>query len=161
MSTTTDTAVVRPDTGELLVELASAPPEVLADFYAAIRDEERRLKAMREMLRAELEQRLATRGVAVLTVGDYEIGVKRGKRSSWDGQTLEDVVRGLIDAGAVTYRDVAGLISHDVKVNGNVANSLSRRLVGEHKAAVEACRSLEPTTHGFDVVRSLPLVPEQ
>jgi hypothetical protein len=153
-------AIVRPDTGELLDELAAAPPEVLAEFYSAIRDEEARLKAMRESLRSELQARLAVRGVAVMTAGDYEIGVKHGRRSRWDGQELERVVRDLLDAGAVTARDVEGLLSHDVSVNGNVANSLSRRLVGAHKAAVENCRASEPTTRGFDVVRSLPLISE-
>jgi hypothetical protein len=152
--------VIHPKTGEVLDALASTPPELLADAYAAVRAEQARLELMRRALKAELEARLAIRGVAVMVVGEYEVGVKRGKRSSWDGLELERVVRELIDAGAITARDVTGLLTHGVAVDGNAANSLSRRLIGRHKAAVEACRTREPVTRGFDVVRSLPLTAE-
>lgn len=155
------TLVVHPATGEVLDELASQPPEVLADAYLAVKDELARLEAIRRALRAELQQRLTIRGVARMTVGDYEVGQSHGRRSVWDGDELEHVVRDLLDAGAITHRDIDGLIKHETKVDGRRANSLSSRLVGPHKAAVENCRTWEKDVRGFDVVASLPLVADE
>jgi hypothetical protein len=149
--------VVNLATGELVEQLDRVPAETLAAVYAAIRTQQVRLEDMRRALKAELQNRLQVRGVARMTVGDYEVGESHGWRSKWDGQQLEAVVRDLIDAGAVSARDVAGLIRHESVVNGHAANSLSRRLVGAHKAAVEDCRTREDERRAFDVVPSLPL----
>lgn len=153
--------IVHPRTGEVLDALQAQPAERLADAYAAIVAEQKRLKDAAAALKGELQNRLAVRGVAVMTVGDWEVGEQRGESSRWDGQELEQVVRELLDAGAVELRDVEGLIKHETKVDGNAANRLSRRLVGTNKAAVEACRTKERVTRGFGVVPSLPLVADE
>jgi hypothetical protein len=113
---------------------------------------------MRRELKAALQDRLDMRGVARMTTGEYEVGETRGWRSVWDGEQLEHVVRDLLAAGAVTPRDVQGLLHHETKVNGHQANALSRRLVGANKSAVEDCRAREQERRSFDVVASLPLV---
>lgn len=150
--------VINPATGELVAQLDQAPAETLAKVYAAIREQQVRLEDMRRALKAELQNRLEIRGVARMTVGDYEVGESHGWRSKWDGAQLEAVVRDLIDAGAVSARDVAGLIRHEAVVNGHAANSLSRRLLGANKAAVEDCRTRESERRAFDVVPSQPLI---
>jgi hypothetical protein len=152
------TDVVDPGTGEVLERLETAPTEVLAAFYASIRERQAQLEDMRRAVKAELQNRLAVREVAVMTAGDYEIGERHGRKSVWDGEALEAVVRDLIDAGAIQARDVTGLIRHDVSVNGHLANSLSRRLVGANKRAVEECRTWETERRAFDVVVSQPLL---
>jgi hypothetical protein len=151
------TEVINPATGELMDRLDQAPTETLAEVYGAVRAQQVRLEDMRRALKGELQNRLEVRGVARMTVGAYEVGESHGWRSKWDGQQLEAVVRDLLDAGVITTRDVADLIRHEAVVNGHAANSLSRRLVGAHKAAVEDCRTREPERRAFDVVRSLPL----
>jgi hypothetical protein len=157
----TELVVVHPASGEVLENLDTLPAEVLADAYTAIRQEQQRLEDMRRAVKAELQTRLATRGVARMVAGDYEIGETTGWRSVWDGEELERVVGDLLEAGAITLRDVGGLIRHEAKVNGNVANALSRRLVGQNKALVEDCRTREPERRAFDVVPSLPLIADR
>lgn len=154
------TEVVNPATGELVDQLDKVPAETLAELYVAVRDHQQRLENTRRALKAELQNRLEIKGVARMLVGDYEVGESHGSRSTWDGEQLEAVARDLLDAGVITSRDVAGLVRHETAVNGHVANSLSRRLVGAHKAAVEDCRTRELERRAFDVVASQPLIPE-
>jgi len=153
-------SVINPSTGEL-VDLHQAPVEYVAEVYLQVREQQTRLEDMRRQLKAELQDRLEIRGVAKMVAGDYEIGESHGTRSVWDGQQLEAVVRDLLDQGVVELRDVVGLIRHDTVVNGNVANSLSRRLIGAPKQAAEDCRTREPERRAFDVVRSLPLIAQR
>lgn len=160
MTARADVAVVHPRTGEVFDQLDKLPAEVLADAYVAIRERQQALEDMRRAVKAELQARLDMRGVARMTVGDFEVGESHGTRSKWDGVELERVVRDLIDAGAIDARDVTGLLRHEVVVNGHAANSLSRRMVGQNKAAVEDCRTREDERRAFDVVPSLPLIAE-
>jgi len=150
--------VVHPATGEVVGALSSAPPETLADVWLALKERERELKDMRELVTRELAARLHTRGRAVWTVGEYEIRNVAGKRSAWDGDELERVLRQLIDEGVVTASEVGGLVEHQIKVDGRGMNRLVSRLVGNARRAVEACRTWEKGRASFDVVRSVDLL---
>jgi hypothetical protein len=129
---------VDPRSGELL-DLATAPPEQLADALDVIRQ----LRNFEKAIEGELRARLAVRQRTEERFGEWTVRVEQTNRSVWDAEELEGVLRELVGEGAITRGEATGVIRREVKVSGTEANSLAKRLTGDARQAVEACRTWE------------------
>jgi hypothetical protein len=152
-----DAILAHPATGEI-ISIAGAPPAVLADAWTALRERERQLKEWRGLVEDQLRILLAVRQRrGAWPVGDFEISVKGGRYSEWDGEQLEIVLRELVDDGVVLAGEVTDVIRHETTVSASAADRLSRRLAGEAHRAVEACREWKDRRGSIEVVRSAQL----
>jgi len=161
--TPTAQLVVHPSTGEYLGDahaLEQAPPELLADAFAAIERRMSELREMRKLLDHELARRLDIKDRKRWTWGDYEVSLEGGRRREWDGDQLEQVVRDLVDAGVIGAGEVTDLIRHETNVSGTAGNKLRARLSGASLRAVDDCWTWQDGRRRLEVVRSLPLIPE-
>lgn len=155
-------AVVNPDTGELLEDLAAVPPETLAAALVSIRDQRADLRRMETALVGALRERVKTRtgGLNKIVVfGDWEVQDRDKWRREWDADALEDVVRDLCDQGVIEARDYTELIRHKTEVNGTVAKRLEERLKGAALEAIKRCRQWTSSPGTLEVVPSVQLTP--
>jgi hypothetical protein len=132
-------AVVHPTTGELLDSLEAQPPAVLADALYAVRQQNSQARKAERLLEAELRRRVGNRDRTVFVFGDYEVTAKPEYRREWDGDELEDVLRGLLEAGSLQAGELTEVIRHETSVSGSEAQRLLGRLSGEARTAVENC----------------------
>lgn len=157
----TSDIVVHPSTGEVLGDLQSAPPEVLADTYLHLQDRERQIKEWRQLLAVELQARLTIRQRSVMVVGDYEIRHEAGNESVWDADELEVVLQRLVDEGVITATETTGLIRREATVNRTQAKRLQARLTGHARDAISTCCTWRRKPRAsLTVTRNLPLIPE-
>lgn len=155
--------VANPQTGVALGDaraLEAQPPEALAECFAVIDEQMKRLREMRKLLDHELARRLDGKQSRRWTWGDFEVSLEGGQRRRWDGEQLEEVVRDLIDQGTVDASQVTDLIRHETNVSGTAGNKLRARLSGQALRAVDDCWSWEPDRRRLEVTRSLPLIPD-
>lgn len=155
--------VLHPTSGEVLgkrAELASLPPETLADALLALDEQAKRLRETRKLLDGELSRRLDIRGRDKLAFGAFELHRTKRSERVWDGDELELVLRRLIDEGVVAAHEVIDVITHETTVSKAAAARLLDRLATRERRAVEACFHWKSTSGRIEVVRSIPLLPE-
>ena len=142
MANATNQMVVHPGTGEVIDQLESQPPEVLADAWLAITEHKRQYDEFAKLVEAELKRRLAMRNRDQDTFGPFRVQAKTQWRSQWDVDELEQVLRELIDDGTVRASEVVDVITTpQPEVSASAANSLLRKLSGAAETAVKACRT--------------------
>lgn len=158
-----DVAVVHPATGERLDALEAQPPSVLADALFALRQRQAEIRKMERQLEVELRHRMEVRGRSLLVFGDYEVGVRAGRKSEWDADELEAALRELLDQGTVQAGELTEVIRHPTIVSLSQAQRLVDRLSGDARATVERCRRWVPSgPPKVEVARSVALpVPEE
>jgi hypothetical protein len=132
-----DDALVDPRSGEV-IDLTSAPPEQLIDVVLECRRREGLMQTWRRGCENELRRRLGDRKLAVF--GDHEVRVDSGRGKEWDGVMLRDVILDLIDRSVLAAGEIPeGLVTTQVKVDGNAANRLLDRLQGGDREVVAEC----------------------
>lgn len=144
--------------GQLLEDLGTQPPEILADALDAIRTRQANLKAASDALEAELRARLKLRQAKLAVFGDWEVEASTDRKSVWDADELEPTLQRLIYEGALRAGDVADVITRTPVASVSKANAVVRRLTGDAAAAVEACRTWTEKPGKLTVVRSVQLL---
>ena len=153
-----DVAVVHPGTGEVLDALDAQPPAVLADALFELRQRHSELRQMEHALEDELRRRMATRGRSLLVFGEFEVGVRAGRKSEWDADDLEATLRELLEQGVVQAGELTEVIRHPTIVSLSQAQRLVERLSGDARIAVERCRRWVPSGNPkVEVARSVQL----
>jgi hypothetical protein len=152
--------IIVPGTGEVLDDLGSYDPDVLAQAAVLLREEQSRLRKMQHAVEAELKDRLVARGGPpnrVWVTGEFEL--KLANESVWDAEELEGVLDDLADRGLLHRRLAEGVFKAPPppEVSRSAANRLLDRLTGEAHAAVKRCRTWQPK--GLRIARSIPLLP--
>jgi hypothetical protein len=142
-------------------ELEQLPAERLAEVMLELDEASKRMRATRKLLDAELARRLDVRGRDKLHIGEYELHRKSRNESVWDGDELESVLRRLVDEGVVDARELVGVIAHETTVSKREASRLAERLAARERRLVEQCRTWKRSVSGVEVVRAIPLLPEQ
>ena len=156
-----DLVVAHPVTGELLDNLDSQPPAVLAEALFELRARKARMRTSERALEAELRRRVELRERAVHIVGDYEISAKPESRREWDADELEGVLRELLDRGVVHAGELTEVIRHETFVSASEALRLLNRLSGDARTAVERCYRWQKKPGRLIVERSVDLLPRE
>lgn len=144
MTPSTDLIVVDPRDGTILDSLADQKPDLLAEVALELRRREQQLHDMRELVEAELTDRVLAdndkdRRVAITVLDDYELRVERARSRRWDGDDLEATLEQLHQQGVLRAGEWTGLVTREPKVDGKAAQRLLGQLSGQSLAAVEAC----------------------
>jgi hypothetical protein len=147
-----DTHVLHPRTGEL-IELVSAPPEVLAEALDALSRVELDAKLQRGFVESALRDAMDLRKRKRWAVGAFELAFDERHESRWDGDELERVLRELIDDGVISANEVVDVIRHETTVSRSAAKRLSERLTGSAADAVKRCCSWETKRGRLKVAR--------
>ena len=127
-----------PQTGEL-IDLRTAPPELLAEAAWILSERERAFRGVRQAVEAELRERLKQSGRRRDQFGRYQLALEPVNRREWDPEELEQCVRALIDEGVVRAGEVTGLLRHETVVSGKTAQTLLGRLSGEPATRLSRC----------------------
>jgi len=144
MNSTELVRVVDPRDGTVLDDLAEQPTRALAPLAVELKRREQLFKGMRELVEAELTERVRKAGRRIMAAGDYELTVEAARQRAWDGDELELVLRELVDRGVLTAGELPdGLISRAPRVDGRAALRLLGMLIGSAKARVEECFTWE------------------
>lgn len=131
-------AVYDPDDGTV-IDLEQHSDGLLAHLALAFKEREQRFRQMREVVEAELVDRVRASGRKVKLAGDLELRVDSGRGRVWDPDDLEATVSELVGAGVLQAGELTGLIVRETKVNGTKARDLLGQLHGQPLEAVEAC----------------------
>jgi hypothetical protein len=142
-------------------ELEQLPVERLAEVMLELDEYTKRMRATRKLIDAELARRLDVRGRDKLAIGDYELHRKTRNESVWDADELELVLRRLVDEGTVDASELVGVIAHETTVGKRRAQEVVDRLAERERRLVEQCRTWKRSVSGVEVVRAIPLLPEQ
>ena len=153
--------IVHPASGEVLP--LDATTDLLAEAALEIKQRERQLREMRQLVETELLGRLERQGRRRATVGDYEIAVESSGRSRvWDPDDLEATCRELVDNGVLQTSELGGLITTVPKVDGKLAAALLTRVTRPARDALERCFSWEQRGRArLSVTKSIPLLPPE
>jgi hypothetical protein len=142
-------------------ELEQLPVERIAEVMLELDEVGKRMRETRALLDAELARRLDVRGRDKLVIGEYELHRKSRNTSEWDADELELVLRRLVDEGVVDASELVGVITHETVVGKRRAQQVVDRLAERERRLVEQCRTWKRSVSGVEVVRAIPLLPEQ
>jgi len=101
LDTTQDATVVHPVTGEVL-DLATAPIDVIAEFVDAVTDSRRQLDELRSMADRELARRMDVENLRTYDLGGWRVTVNAPTRTVYDGERLRDVLASLVGEGVIS-----------------------------------------------------------
>jgi len=128
-----------PNTGELL-DLQALARDELATLALSLRDYERDMARARRRVENELISRMHQHEHRVeQTPSGFTLELYTGHSRAWDADDLEEAVRDLVDQGVIHAGQYRGLIRHERKVDGRIAQRLLNALTGTARATIEAC----------------------
>lgn len=139
MGEQTSLVAVDPRDGRVLADLTDEPTNGLAELVLALQAREADLKGWRELVEAELRDRLKAAGRKSVIAGGFEITYKPGRESVWDASETEAALADLVDRGAIEAAEAVGIIETRREVRRRQAKALLSRLTGEAKAILEDC----------------------
>ena len=131
-------AIIDPRTG-VMFPIEEVKDGLLVEIFTALEQREKQFQEWRRMAEDELVARSEDHGRDEWVVAGKHITVNRGWSRTWDPTELGNVVEDLVERGALTVQDVAGLLTpQDPKVDGRRAAELLDR--GREDIAVELRR---------------------
>lgn len=136
---TADLVIVDPRDGTLLENLADEPTDLLAAVAVELKAREQHLKAMRAAVETELTTRVQTAGRRRVTAAGHELKIEPTRGRVWDPEDLEECLRELVDQGTLNAGELTGLITHETKVDGKLAQKLLGSLDGQARGLLERC----------------------
>jgi len=132
-------AIIDPRTG-VMFPIEEVKDDLLVEIFTALEQREKQFQEWRRAAEDELVRRHDDlRHGDDWVVAGKQLSVDRGWSRTWDPTELGNVVEDLVERGALTVQDVAGLLTpQDPKVDGRRAAELLDR--GREDIAVELRR---------------------
>jgi hypothetical protein len=153
----TPAVVAHPVTGEVLVDLDTQPPELLAHALVAVRARTAALAAGEKALEAELRRRLKILDRKLVVFGDWEVETGSSRESVWDVDELEGALERLVEEGVVKAAEVAEVVTRTPVASRSKAKALLARLDGPAREQVAAACTWRDKPGKLAVVRSVQL----
>lgn len=133
-------AIIAIDVKGNVLRLEDEATDALAGVALDLRQHENQLKAWRQLVEAELMDRLTAEEVNVQVVGAYELRMSQTGTGKWDPDDLSGALDDLIVRGILSPQEKADVVHAGLIVDGNKARKLVNRLARRLKDEIlEAC----------------------
>lgn len=148
---------------QIVRDIDLKPDELLANAVDLIRQSVAEEKKILELVEDEIRRRMELKDRKLAVWGDYEIALESSNESVWNAEELETTLQDLVDDGILRAGELTEIIDRTPTVRRREADRVAKRLSGQPRAAVEACRvwRVKGGRARVRVTKSVELVPEE